>query len=222
MTKMPPMPARIAGLPKDSRGYPVPWFVHWADGVPDFRVIGDGKLEHAVKFRACWVCGQEMGRNSAFVIGAGADLSIGKVHRFTKTAGSGPRFTGSGNVRMIGFTERAYANFDDAPTINLTNSWETITTTFRATLNDGFIQMRVVGRQFISTAAVGQTLEVRMSDHPEVTQTGISIAATGWADVDTGWIDIVGNPENNAGSIEIRSSGTGAVTNNCDLTVMFR
>jgi hypothetical protein len=44
-------------LPVDERGYPVPWFVHWQDGKPDFRVIGPKKMEMALMLRLCWVCG---------------------------------------------------------------------------------------------------------------------------------------------------------------------
>jgi hypothetical protein len=63
-------PARMLELPRDVRGYPVPWFVHWNDdGTPDFRVIGHSKIQAAVRQHLCWVCGQQMGRFMAFVIG---------------------------------------------------------------------------------------------------------------------------------------------------------
>jgi hypothetical protein len=63
------MPERIAKLPRDDRGYPVPWFVAWIDGKPDFRVIEAGRIVEAVKQRRCWVCGEKLGRFLAFVIG---------------------------------------------------------------------------------------------------------------------------------------------------------
>lgn len=62
-------PKRISKLPKDERGYPIPWFVHIKDGVPDFRVIGEGKMKDAIQFEKCWICGEKLGRNLAFVIG---------------------------------------------------------------------------------------------------------------------------------------------------------
>jgi hypothetical protein len=31
------LPLRMRGLPLDERGYPVPWFVAWIDGKPEFR-----------------------------------------------------------------------------------------------------------------------------------------------------------------------------------------
>ncbi len=69
MVTLPEMPPRVAALPRDARGYPVPWFVHWENGVPYFRIIGMGKMAEAVRFERCWVCGQPRGRNFSFVIG---------------------------------------------------------------------------------------------------------------------------------------------------------
>jgi hypothetical protein len=64
-----PMPERIARLPRDAAGRPVPWFVYWKDGVPDFRVIEPGKVADAYYKRLCFVCGQPLGKFAAFVIG---------------------------------------------------------------------------------------------------------------------------------------------------------
>ncbi|MGW4759572.1 hypothetical protein [Streptomyces chartreusis] len=54
---LPAPPPRIARLPKNRVGYPVPWFVSIVDGEPDFRVVGTGKMDGAVTFRCCWICG---------------------------------------------------------------------------------------------------------------------------------------------------------------------
>lgn len=62
------MPPRIAKLPR-WRAYPVPWFVQWFDGKPDFRVADAVKQDDATRFGLCWVCGERTGRNVAFVIG---------------------------------------------------------------------------------------------------------------------------------------------------------
>lgn len=64
-----PLTARLARLAIDDRGYPVPWFVAWVLGKPDFRVIDTPKFGRAVKERLCWVCGQPLGRWLAFPIG---------------------------------------------------------------------------------------------------------------------------------------------------------
>jgi hypothetical protein len=63
------VPDRIRSLPLDVRGFPVPWFVHWDNGVPDFRVVGPGKIADAVRFRRCWTCGEVLGKFMTFVIG---------------------------------------------------------------------------------------------------------------------------------------------------------
>lgn len=78
MVDLPDIPERIAGLPRDSRGFPVPWFVQWFKdgepsdtgvGEPDFRVIDTRKLRRALASPVCWVCGGVMGKHRIFVIG---------------------------------------------------------------------------------------------------------------------------------------------------------
>jgi len=66
---LPPLIPRIAALPVDERGYPVPFFVAWINGKPEFRMADSAKLVRCVKEKLCWVCGQKLGRNMAFVIG---------------------------------------------------------------------------------------------------------------------------------------------------------
>jgi hypothetical protein len=64
-----PMPPRIAKLPRDHRGYPVPYFVEWRDGVPLFPILSPVKWARCVGKRECWVCGEPLGRNMVFAIG---------------------------------------------------------------------------------------------------------------------------------------------------------
>jgi len=64
-----PMPHRIARLPRNKVGYPVPWFIAWPDGQPDFRLIRPDGIRDAVRDERCWICGQHRGANAAFVIG---------------------------------------------------------------------------------------------------------------------------------------------------------
>ena len=67
--RFPDAPDRIKALPTDHRGFPVPWFVAWIDGKPDFRVVGPRKVELALRRRCCWICGRSTGLYKAFVIG---------------------------------------------------------------------------------------------------------------------------------------------------------
>ncbi len=70
MTTSPPAaPARVARLPRDPHGRPVPWFVAWIDGVPDFRVVGQGKVADAIRFGKCFICGEALGRWQTFPVG---------------------------------------------------------------------------------------------------------------------------------------------------------
>ncbi|NUR04362.1 MAG: hypothetical protein HOY79_50015 [Streptomyces sp.] len=53
-------PPRIDRLPRNTVGYPVPWFVATVDGQPDFRVIGEGKMRGAIDLLLCWLCGHSL------------------------------------------------------------------------------------------------------------------------------------------------------------------
>ena len=44
-----PMPARIARLPRDDRGYPVPAFVPWQDGKPYFPAASTPYMALAIR-----------------------------------------------------------------------------------------------------------------------------------------------------------------------------
>ena len=63
------MPRTMRDLPIDSRGYPVPWFVAWVDGKPEFRAADAVKFRRAIRDKLCWVCGGRMGVHVAFVAG---------------------------------------------------------------------------------------------------------------------------------------------------------
>lgn len=64
-----PLPDKMAHLPIDRRGYPVPWFVAMVNGEPEFRLADPEKYIRAVKEKLCWVCGGQLGRYMVFVIG---------------------------------------------------------------------------------------------------------------------------------------------------------
>jgi len=76
---LPPLTPRIARLPVDERGYPVPFFVQWLDdkneasepgvGRPEFRMMDGRKWARCVKESLCWVCGEKLGAHKAFPIG---------------------------------------------------------------------------------------------------------------------------------------------------------
>lgn len=69
MLRFTDLPSRMTRLPVNDRGFPVPFFAEWIDGVPDFRVVSGEKMARAVRNSLCWVCGERLGVFKAFVIG---------------------------------------------------------------------------------------------------------------------------------------------------------
>lgn len=69
MSRFPDLPKRMRSLPLDARGFPVPRFVEWVDGRPDFRIISTQHMDACVKHRRCWICGEPLGRWLVFVTG---------------------------------------------------------------------------------------------------------------------------------------------------------
>lgn len=79
--ELPPLTDRIAKLPVDERGYPVPFFVQWLDANngsaeagapgarPEFRMMDGRKWAMCYKLGLCWVCGQLRSPKATFVIG---------------------------------------------------------------------------------------------------------------------------------------------------------
>lgn len=66
---LPPLPERFKKLPVDERGYPVPFFVKWLDGKPDFRIADAHKVKLCIIQRLCWVCGEPLRGPKTFAIG---------------------------------------------------------------------------------------------------------------------------------------------------------
>jgi hypothetical protein len=64
---LPPVAMRF--LPRDHRGYVVPFFVAWVDGKPDFRATDGQKLRRCIEEGLCWLCGGPLARYVAYVIG---------------------------------------------------------------------------------------------------------------------------------------------------------
>jgi hypothetical protein len=65
-----PIPPRIASLPVDSRGYPIPWNVlRNAAGEVFFTVNDDRKAWEALRRQLCPICGERLGKWKWFVGG---------------------------------------------------------------------------------------------------------------------------------------------------------
>jgi uncharacterized protein (DUF3820 family) len=64
-----PLPCRMARLPVNERGFPVPFFVAKVGNDWDFRAFDGAKFFACYRRRLCWLCGEPLGRYVAFVIG---------------------------------------------------------------------------------------------------------------------------------------------------------
>lgn len=65
---MPPMPPRIAKLPRKGI-YPVPFFVAKVNGVYDFRMVRPETMQQCIEQHLCWICGEKMWKPQCFVVG---------------------------------------------------------------------------------------------------------------------------------------------------------
>jgi len=68
--KLPPgMPSKMKGLKRDEVGRPIPFFVGYPDGKPDFRTMDGTRLREAIMGDLCWVCGQRLLRSQGGLVG---------------------------------------------------------------------------------------------------------------------------------------------------------
>lgn len=77
------IPPPLAALPRDERGYPVPYFASVAGGVPDFRQVDTAKHRRAVRKRLCGLCGQPISRKEEAAFVGGPLSSVGRVRLCT-------------------------------------------------------------------------------------------------------------------------------------------
>jgi hypothetical protein len=63
------MADRLKHLPISDDGYPIPYFVPYYDGKPEFRGFDPDKMRICVRHQRCWLCGEQLGRHMVFTIG---------------------------------------------------------------------------------------------------------------------------------------------------------
>lgn len=63
------MPPAIARLPKDARGYPVPYSALYVNGKPDFTQVDPSRWVRLFKIKGCGVCGSPITGRLFFVGG---------------------------------------------------------------------------------------------------------------------------------------------------------
>lgn len=63
-------PKFIKRLPRDPRGFPVPFFVRQVPGeAPDLRIADTSKKLDCIRYRRCWICGKPLKKMLALVGG---------------------------------------------------------------------------------------------------------------------------------------------------------
>lgn len=72
------IPSSLKHLSVDERGYPIPYFVAYVNGKPDFRLYDSEKWRLCIKFDKCAICGRKNHPKSYFFIG-GELMSKNKV-----------------------------------------------------------------------------------------------------------------------------------------------
>lgn len=67
------VPARMAHLERDRRGYPIPAIVlRTSDGRPHFTINDDSKVLRAAQLNACGICGKRLHKSGGWFVGGPA------------------------------------------------------------------------------------------------------------------------------------------------------
>jgi hypothetical protein len=73
------IPPFLSHLKVDERGYPIPFFVAYVKGKPDFRMIDPKKFNYCFEQDLCFVCGKKHVKKNYFIVTGPQGLANG-VH----------------------------------------------------------------------------------------------------------------------------------------------
>lgn len=62
------IPESLSHLQRDSRGYPIPYFVPVVNGIPEFKYQDPKKHATAIKYKKCCICGKRLLRGQYWFI----------------------------------------------------------------------------------------------------------------------------------------------------------
>lgn len=62
------IPKELAHLKIDKRGYPVPYFVSWVDGEPEFRFMDAHRVKMIIERKVCHICGLKLPKDYFYFI----------------------------------------------------------------------------------------------------------------------------------------------------------
>lgn len=77
------IPKELSHLKIDSRGYPIPYFVTWINGKPEFRFLDHHRLEMIIDRKVCHICGKKLPDNLFYFIAG----PLGLKNRISTDAG---------------------------------------------------------------------------------------------------------------------------------------
>ena len=63
-----PIPKELSHLKTDKRGYPIPYFVSWVNGEPEFRFIDAARIKMIIDKKVCHICGLKLNKDYNYVI----------------------------------------------------------------------------------------------------------------------------------------------------------
>lgn len=163
-----PIPKRMRKLPKERRGYPVP-FVTMLDpftNEPDFRVLDVRRQMQCVNQKLCAMCGESLGKYIAFIGGPrsrdGHSFFDPGMHReCAEYAAKVCPFISRENAQFRDFTEKDAAKYD-VLTVNQDDARENpemymvITESYQATAQKG-IGLIIVAGEYVEVVQIEQT-----------------------------------------------------------------
>lgn len=62
------IPKELSHLKIDPRGYPIPYFVSWIEGKPEFRFLDHKRQEMIIAKGVCHICGKKLNKDYNYVI----------------------------------------------------------------------------------------------------------------------------------------------------------
>src|SRR3954468_4258359 len=86
------VPAGLARLPINDKGFPVPWFVPWIEGKPDFRAVDPRRILQAHNEGRCWICGGKFKAGALKIFAIGPMCGVNRVSAEPPSHGQCARF----------------------------------------------------------------------------------------------------------------------------------
>lgn len=77
------IPKELSHLKIDERGYPVPFFVSWINGKPEFRYLNNERQEMIIENKLCHICGLKLYKDYSYFISG----PVGLQNRISSDAG---------------------------------------------------------------------------------------------------------------------------------------